>query len=516
MRARCSRRPRFWDSVTRDAMMQRTSALNFQLTSRNVALLVLVSLVLTTGCQAMRQKLPALPKPGDLAFWRKDSDAKLPPPPARQFDPAPTSGFGENKAILANNNTDRVRAEIDAKLDRANQAASGLADASPIRPPYGDGSVGSSTRPSTEGSGTKLASSGSGTKPASSGSGTKQASSGSGSKMIDLNSDAQGGLNQARNDFNSALSNVSKKSRDFIAVGNDVAAVKYGTDGRLIKPGPTGGSFGSQTKGSQTKGSQTKGGLEADLAKVRSSINNATSTAPDFKSPVADSLQGARDRFSNALAGINQKASQSVDSTKSFGGSLKDKLANATKDFGAKANPFSNQNRPATDFAANQKSSGSASKPAAGGFGFPEGAASISKPLAPAPTANNIAASVPPPSAAPPAQPTGNSFVASQPAAAPSSSFGQTRIANVKPFTPPATNQFNPGSAPAAAPQNTRVASNITAPSFNPVRDAAVAIPATAPEGRLATISHESDVDVPAKILSGAGSYSPGSTRSLR
>lgn len=508
-------------------------------------------LVLLTGCQTLKSKfsaLPKLPSAEKLAFW-KSEDAALPPPPARHFDPAPSDAMsGNERAMLARDDVRASEVDLDAVREKINNkydsAMGSLAsqNGKPLRNPYAmeDAKPSGSTSGFAGSGNAGLGNAGSG-----------NAGSGNFAK-------ADQKLSQAQNQFNAALGGVKDASSSFKSSSDSLAA--------------------SANEGFKGLSNSAKSGFDNSMAQVNNALydskGNLTTGVSDANafanSALKSTEKSARDHFNDAIGSVASGAKEAANSSTEFAGSLKNKIASATGGFkppafnAAAAQSGGNAFKPVGFGAAVSKVSEKVTEKANGflagaakgarelnsGFDFPSGAPGLGKS-----TAANDANSIAGPAAGTNGQiaqnatqnipSSGNSF---KPPAA-TSGFGVPRTAQVTPVgsrspdnsmlsprgintsigntfdrqagqagqvgfqrqlaktTPAGSNGFKPAAT-----------STATSPFPSPIgeRGSRIAsIPSEFSTGQNAMTSHVSDVDIPANILSGSGSYAPGSVGSV-
>jgi len=109
-----------------------------------ISLTLACSVLMFSGCQAMKTKFSSLPTAGNLAFWKKESESLQPPPPARHLDPSPTDGVGGLKSALAKVSGEGEADDYRRKIDEIKQGIAStqkkmdesLSSAEPLRSPY--------------------------------------------------------------------------------------------------------------------------------------------------------------------------------------------------------------------------------------------------------------------------------------------------------------------------------------------------------------------------------------------
>ncbi len=492
-------------------MLQPMSQINKKQTAWIIAMLI-GGLIATTGCTALRDKLPG--SGNGLAFWKKDSEDQLPPPPARHFDPASSESYAGNGSQPKDaQNVDAIRRDIDAKLDRAAGLTSsdgsatrsdgsatrsdGSASKTPLRQPYQEQAI-------AEGS------AGSGSVS----DGSKDFS-GSASKTDPSSSTVTNGFNPQQN-LRNALAGAQSTASNIASKAQNATEVTYDSAGNLVTAG---------ANKLKDFGSQTKNKLDSSLAAVNPKLHDAQGRLTSgIKNATENPLQSARERFNQAISNTGAAAQQTTEGSKNFLGSLKDKISAATQ-------PAS-KNFAGTSTELNT------------GFDYPGDAPGLLQPFQPKAQSTAAPAQVATKPLVPMPKPEANRFVTALPQPKPqpaSKSFGgsQTRVANVTPVKPAASNagssnkSFGPGlpannyaSASGSASSNNASQVNVplsplrhSVPSPSTIASAPSTPSTVAPisssfgQGGLSAVSHQSEVDLPSKILSGSGSYAPGSVK---
>ena len=504
-----------------------------------------------TGCQALKSKfssIPALPTPG-LAFWKKESEIAPPPPPALHLNPSPTDGLNAAKTSLA-----RTTDSVDDYQRQIDEIKSGIAaterkfdgainNNEPLRSPYDTGE-------------SKLAEAANGFK-----SDFKSAGNSIDQRLNQAKELGANSFSSAQQNFNAAVANTkqSLEGGGFKSPG-DVLSTKPSTSNNFKN------ALADVNKKVQS-GFNTAAnnvGLDKSIAKVNQSLydmNGKLTTAAggsstkSVENTVENTVEAARQRFSSALGPVGNRVAEVARSSTEFGGNLKDKVVSAASElkptFGGGDNSFKPSFSRATK-SVNQEAQnliGKAKESVAGlggGFDYPgqQRQATPAPASTSASTFGNIAASQPQPQTFAPSQPANrdNSFG--------SGSFNRTRVANVTPASnnpPPVSNSATTsgsstragsnglgstltkawnGGAKQSQLQPIEIGPATTTPgnglrtaslqSSLPTTPAASTIPAAFDQGYNAMTSHVSEIDIPTKILSGSGSYAPGSVNKVR
>jgi hypothetical protein len=471
------------------------------------------------GCQTLKSKFSdmKLPSADKLAFWKQD-DAAIPPPPARHFDPAPTNSIsGNERTMVASNDVkagsvdlDAIRNKIDSKYENARNSIASNGD-DKFRRPFGVDSSGASMSGQSS---------------------FISATEGFRSAANDFQKSGSATLNEAQNQFNAAIAGVKESTSGFKSPAETLSK--------------------SADEGFQGLKNSAQSKFDSSLAKVNKSLydsqgNLTTKASNAFKGAqeklnqtigsVAANAKGAKDKFASAASGFKVPAFKPADSTTDNGfkkpggiGAAVSKVSQKASDLLAKA----------TDTA----------KEAASGFDYPAGAPGIGQ------TKNEITPAAPGQNMLTQNQVAANSFqqpsavstqsTLNQPAAntgstnglpsngslfkAPGSdAFGGTRVANVTPAPPANGSMLGPQKPGAPAASNSAFGSTwnrpigqtgavaVAPPTQNPGNGLRTAsIPSNFSPGQNATTSHESDVELPSKLLTGSGGYAPGSVSLIR
>jgi len=494
----------------------------------------------------LTEKLPA---PRDLAFWKKESSSVPPPPPAQHLNPSSTKGLSELADLGQRNgiDIDDYRRKVDQMSDGIASASEGLGSQQgfgsqqPLRAPYGEGTFNSDLKSASNRIDGGLAAA------------TEKAKT-FGSKAQNLGSST---LSDAQNRFNAAIADVKKPLGD-----NGFRAPKD-----ILSTTPS----NDFKKALADTGSQLKTGIESGINTARNNINldanagkinnslydmhgNLTSGASNASKSLTSSVDAARQRFGSALGTVSDKAIEAAKTSTEFGGNLKDKIVSAASELQPPLRGGDNSFKPAfnktveplANKARNLIDNAKKDVAALGtGFDFPQPQA----PSAPQPKAPQ-----PPQTQAPAATfsaPSNNQFGGNVATAAPSpktetfgggsfggGTFNRTRVANVTPANIPQggtltrpqgldsslTKSWNNGSRQSNL-KAIEVGTGSSTPG-NALRTVSTAsndfsagvgtIPAAFDEGRNATTGYINDVDIPSKILTGSGSYAPGSVNKVR
>ena len=499
-----------------------------------MSLLLVAGFLTLPGCQTFKStftSMPKLPAPADLAFWKKESDSVPPPPPAQHLNPSSTRGLGELADLGERNgiDVDDYRQKIDQMKNGIASVESQIGSRAPLRTPYGE-----EFKSGLEATGNQIDK------------GFAAAKS-FGAKTLESGSKP---LSDAQNRFNAAIADVKKPLED-----NGFRAPKD-----ILSTAPT----NDFKKALADTGSQFKTGIESGINTAKKSIafdekvgkvnkslydmhGNLTSSTKSVPNSISNSVDAARERFSSAIGTVSDKAIAAAKTSTEFGGDLKSKIVAAASEMSPPLRGGDNSFKPtfsnALEDGANKARNliDKAKKEVAGlgtGFDFPE-------PKAPQ-TQNQ------PVSAAPSSKSTfGGELSSTKPAEPKNERFGggtfgggtfnRTRVANVTPanvasgstFTKPTgldsnlTKAWNNGSrqsnlkaievgTASFTPGNALRTASATSTTSNDFATGAATIPAAFDEGRNATTSYINDVDIPTKILSGSGSYAPGSVNQVR
>ena len=452
-----------------------------QVTSFAICLSISFGVVMLPGCQAFKSKfssLPKLPTPGDLAFWKKESDVVPPPPPSRHLNP-----ITSDSSIASNDESeidiDAYRKQIDQKMNAVQSAANEYARKN-TRSPYsmdsdtvdevandfqsGFNSAGKSLQKNLE------------------------------SSKDSLSQFGQNSLSDAQKRFNSAIAGAKKNP---FASGND-NGFKPPSEMFSTKPSDAAQQAIAKAKSAAQDGFNStikKSGFDKSLANVNQSLydmnGNLASAKSSFAKSAESKIDAARQRFSSALGTVGEGARDVVNSSTQLAGNLKDKIASAASDvtppFGKTDNSFKPAFSPDAQSRA-QNVLGKAKDKVAGlasGFDFPKNAPKFGDGNALKPRQN---------------QTPNNQFG--------SGSFDRTRVANVTPVQ----SSGNVNSGFGSSNNALRTASLEGGNPMSGTRN----IPSAYENGGSAMAGHFNDVDIPAKILSGSGSYAPGSVNKVR
>ena len=283
--------------------------------------LILVGCILAlSGCQTFKSTFDSVPSPRSLAFWKKGSDSVPPPPPAQHLNPSSTDSFSE-LATLGNRNgvdMDEYNRKIDGLKDSVASAAESTFGKQPLRSPYGSDSSGFGFPKEAPGLGAaqnsidqKLAA-------------AKEKAQTFGTKP----------LSDAQNQFNAAIAGVKKPldaNNDFRSP-KDILATRPASDLKNALAGTS---------------SQLKSGLESSLAAAKKNIAldekltkvnqslydmHGNLTTGGKSTPVADTVEAARQRFGSAVSTVSDKAIEAAKTTTEFGGGFKDKIVAAASE----------------------------------------------------------------------------------------------------------------------------------------------------------------------------------------
>lgn len=513
------------------------------------------------GCQTFKStfsKAPKLPKltdmklpsPGNLAFWKKETDSVPPPPPSRHLSPSltdSTSGMLSQNKSEAPSTSEPSSIDIDEYRRKIDQMKDGIAATQnkldfgsnkPSRTPYGSeeevsfGGNASNAFKSDFKSDLKEAT----------GNSLDRGFAAAKNKTDNLLSDAQKQFNNAvadvkkptgSNDFRSPADILSTKpSNEFKAA---LAKSNTQLNSKL-------GSLNTQLN-NKLNGQQNKGTFNPSLAKVNQSLydmnGKLTTGAAEAAKSIGGSVEAARERFSNALGTVSDRAIEAAKTSKEFGGGIKDKIVAAASELKPPLRGGDNSFKPAFTQAADpvkaeaQNLLNKAKERVAGlgtGFDFPSSANSSSQPA----NGSNFAASTPAAAQTQPSQ-SGGTFGGGDFGSS-TGTFNRTRVASVTPVNPKRTQgqpnfessltkAWNNGTkqsqlkpieigARSTTPGNTLRTASLKSNDF--AASSAATIPAAFDQGRNAMTSHVSEIDIPTKILSGTSSYAPGSVNKVR
>ncbi len=516
-------------------MIHRPHTTSPSTTLAKTSLLVAACILVLPGCQTFNStftSMPKLPKlsemklpgPPNLAFWKKESEVAPPPPPAHHLSPSSTSGFD----ALEKQTESIARNGID--IDEFRQKIDDLADAKqPLRKPYESANraiakTANEFKSSFKGVGDTL-------------------DRGLSKAKQDFKSLESNTLSDAQNRFNAAIADVKKTTagnNDFKSP-SEFLSTKPANDFKAALA-KTNAQLQSGFKQGVDTARKTVGGLDQSMAKVNKSLydmnGNLTTSSTNATKQVASSVDAARERFSSALGTVSDKAIEAAKNSTEFGSDITNKIVAKANEFKPQLRGSDNSFKPAfsqsVDPIATEAKNllDKAKQKVAGlgtGFDFPESAPKTQVQIPefkPSQDSNSFGGSF----ASKPAPPTRtqNSFV--------SDNFNRTRVANVTPVNSgdsavqkPAglasslTNQWNNGDRQSQLKPVGGGSTNVTPPG-NGLRTAsassgfgsgASSIPAFG-GGRTAPASHVMEIDIPAKVLSGAGSYAPGSVNKVR
>ena len=521
---------------------------------RAMSFLLVGSFLVMPGCQTFKStftSIPKLPNASDLAFWKKDSDTVPPPPPAQHLNPSSTKGLSELANLGERNGVDidQYRSKIDqmkgsiAALE--SQRDSQMGSQKPLRTPYGD-----TFKSDVQTAGNQIDKGFAAAAEKATGFGSQAKSS------------ATNTLSEAQNRFNAAISDVKKplEGDNGFRAPKDLFSTKPANDFKKALA-----DTGSQFKtGIQSGINSAKKNMAFDekVGQVNKSLydmhgnltTDAKSASNTGSGSIGSTVEAARKRFGSALGTVSDKAIAAAKTSTEFGGDLKNKIVAAASEMQPPLRGNDNSFKPAFSKTLEQGANkarnliGNAKKEVAGlgtGFDFPESAAP--KPQAPefktAPTnrstfAEDLAATKPatrtvatPQNATPQNESFGGGTFGG-------GTFDRTRVANVTPANIPQqetltrpkgldsslTNAWNNGSrqtnlkAIKVGTGSSMPGNGLRTASTNS-NDFAIGtanIPAAFDEGRNTTASFINDVDIPSKILSGSGSYAPGSVNKVR
>ncbi len=469
-------------------------------------------------------KLPEmkLPSSDKLAFWKKEGDIAPPPPPAKHLSPSPTDSMNAVRTSLAQKedavDIDDYRRKIDEIKDgiasTKNKMDGTFGGNTPLRSPYGVGA-------------TELSEAANNVK-----SDFKSAGNSIDQGFGRANELVSNSLSDAQKKFNSAVADV--KTPSFEGGGFKAPADTLSTKSANNFKNTLADASSKLKSG--LNAATNGGGFKQSLYDMNGQLNSvATSSAGKVDSTV----DAARQRFSNALGSVSDRAIEAAKSSSEFGGNLKDKFVAAASELTPPLggdNSFKPSFTRAADSvnadAQNLLNKGKESVAGlGGGFEYPRGNKS-------APSFGNG-------TQAPTNGHRDNEFAASQNSMSDGGTFNRTRVATVTPAskaieaTPAADSKFGQRSGldssltkawngglkqsqlqpiqvgPATSnPGNGLRTAGL--PSNVPNRPAASSIPAAFDQGYNAMTSHVSEIDIPTKILSGSGNYAPGSVNRVR
>ena len=488
-----------------------------------VSLTLACGVLMFSGCQSMKTKfasMPKLPSASNLAFWKKESGSLPPPPPAQHLNPSPTDGiFNGSKAALAQRGGDDVD-DYQRKIDEIkngiastkNKMAESFGNNQPMRSPYGSNDSELEDKSNSFKSDFQSAGNSIDERLAR-------------AKEMGANS-----LSDAQKKFNAAVADTKQASFDGgggFKSPADILSTKPSNDFKN-----TLAEANAKLKASANSALKNSG-LNQPLAKVNNTLydmnGNLTNGASKISKTAESNVDAARQRFSSALGSVSDRAIGAAKSSKEFGGNLKDKIVSAAAEVTSPTRGGDNSFKPSFTRAAESANKGAqnllgkAKEKVAGlgsGFDYPGG-------NKPAPLFGEVAAK----------QTRVNEFAPSKPAPKGIESdgtFGRTRVANVTPATTSQprsglssslTKAWNDGEKqsqlqpiqvgpPTTAPGNGLRTAAVQSNNFG--RPAASSIPAAFDQGYNAMTSHVSEIDIPGKILSGSGSYAPGSVNKVR
>ena len=506
---------------------------------------IVVCLLMSSGCRSLNSTFGSgandgvqLPK---LAFWKKGSEATSPPPPpAHHLNPSSTQALGQ----LADNARGAI-GDMDQNISRITQAARNHTDklaqaGSSSRTPYVVDESGIDK--ATEALKSKLSA------------GQNQFGRGLADAKDKLKSLEPNELLSLENPLANSKK-VLANSKD--AISNQVASAQQGIDNSFKSAADLRGASRDFKAAIAKKNAQLKTGIESAinnkpfdpaLAKVNKSLydmkGNLVSAGSGSKKSLNGTAEEARQRFSTALGTLNGRAAQVAKSSSDLGSGLKNKIAVAASElkqplrseggsfkpaFEKVADPVSDQARGLLQ-QAKQKVAGLGTLGT--GFDFPQPQAEPPSPTRLGGQLRSMANS-------------GGTFgggsgtkaaIETQPRPFSSGEFGRTRIANVTPVndqgtvaTKPAglastlTNAWNNGERQSQL-KPIDVINNKTSAPGNVLRTASIragdlgasaAIPRFG-NAHNVTVGHVSEIDIPQKVLSGSGSYAPGSVNKVR
>ncbi len=476
-----------------------------------ITLALVCSVLMFSGCQAMKSKfgaMPKLPTGKSLAFWKKESDSLPPPPPAQHLSPSPTDGIvNGTRSALAQSDS---KVDIDDYQRKIDEIKSGIASTKnkmsesfesnkPIRTPY-DGK----------------------------GFGLEQTGNSIDKGLAEAKEMGTNSLSDAQQKFNSAVASVQQPatSGGGFKSPSEILSTKPANDFK-----DTLAAANAKLK-SGAKSTFKEGGFNQSLAKVNQSLYDMNGQLRSGSGAVAkkteSTVDAARQRFSSALGSVGDRAKEATKSSTEFGANLKDKIVSAATEMKPTLPGGDNSFKPSFTRAADAVTSESQSllskakervSEMGGGFGSP----SQSRPsfVAVAPKTVN------PERIAPPANQGGT--------------FDRTRVANVTPAASQATSNstfgqrsglestltkaWNGGEKqsqlqpiqvgpPKDAPGNGLRTASLQTNKFE--RPAAASIPAAFDQAYNTMASHVREIEIPNKILSGSGNYAPGSVNKVR
>lgn len=469
--------------------------------------LAISMLSLSSGCRTGGFAKPDLSaiqfwKSENLMFGSKKSDS--PPPPARHFDPAPIDGEKESEIVDLDGKNMQRRFKNDIEEMRAEISAATKALDTPIRKPYSSGLASNLNEFAAE------------TK-----SNLDSATGNIRSKLDSLTTQAQTDLSPAQNDFQSAMNNtVDSIDGSLAAVNKSIydANDKFATEAK------------SKADNAFKSGIGAFGG---SLKPLETAVNDSNQFASNASQKAAKTSADANGFLPMDDANSVVKAQPQLELVQAQMADAKRQIAELQKQIAMGSQP--NSFAPSTQQAANPNSFGP-SIPSQENNSFGTSPIDQMPSTQAAPEARLAQAELPGQGS----QFDGNSFSRGMPS---------NRLRSNQPLRPEAPNQASPSSSstpnyPATshggyAPRSNDFGGNFspmhqTTPSQNPsaapnsqvdfqagsnrsmVVTANNAIPPNASNSASRIQNHVSEVDIPPSVLTGTGSYAPGSVQPLR
>jgi hypothetical protein len=264
------------------------------------------------------------PDMGKLAFWKSENSIfasksqKMPPPPARHFDPAPIEGEMESQVATYDDDKQRFRNDITEMRAEIDAAANSISKplTNPIRKPYSD----------TKDAVSELASN----AASSFESQTSAAKSKLDQFKGEVNSGLNAGLNSAQNDFQAAMSTtkqtvdsaIDSTSNDFAptrSVAKSANDMTQGWKDNLAIP--------TDISNAKSKIDQSLAAVSDAMYDVNGKLVSSKSSAVDqFKEKVSSfqqdvvtpKMNAAAQTSNDFQAGIANKVAQIADAGNSF------------------------------------------------------------------------------------------------------------------------------------------------------------------------------------------------------
>jgi len=277
---------------------------SFLLTGITIALLAASS-----GCRTGGFTQPDM---GKLAFWKSENSIfasktqKMPPPPARHFDPAPVNG--ESATQIASNDDNQTRFRNDITEMRAEIDAASKSLSNPIRQPYSD-----STDAVSEFASNSRASFESETGNAK-------------SKLDQFKGEVNSGLSSAQNDFQAAMSST----KDSLAsTKNSVSNAITNND--FMPSGAVAKSANDMTQGWKDN-LQLPTGIAETKNKIDQSLASVNTAIYDVNGKLANSKTSAVNQFKERVSSFQQdltvpKMNAAAQASNDFQARIEDKIA---------------------------------------------------------------------------------------------------------------------------------------------------------------------------------------------